>query len=56
MTRIDKDGQFSWPQKAKVRIPHYCKVIIDASGVAGICSKLTKLNERPQVIAECIRS
>ena len=53
MTRIEKDGQFrGWLCEGKGdAFPITTKVIIDASGVAGICSKLTKLNERPQVIA-----
>ena len=53
MTRIEKDGEFQgWLCEGKgAAFPITTKVIIDASGVAGVCSKLTKLNERPKVIA-----
>ncbi|MDE0707426.1 MAG: NAD(P)/FAD-dependent oxidoreductase [Candidatus Poseidoniales archaeon] len=53
MTRIESEGVFiGWQCEGKGdAFPITTKIIIDASGVAGICSKLTKLNERPKVIA-----
>ena len=53
MTRIESDGKFEgWMCEGKGDIfPITAKILIDASGVAGVCSKLTKLNERPKVIA-----
>jgi len=53
MTRIETDGAFAgWLCEGKGdAFPITTKIIIDASGVAGVCSKLTKLNERPKVIA-----
>jgi digeranylgeranylglycerophospholipid reductase len=53
MTRIESDGKFEgWLCEGKGdTFPITAKILIDASGVAGICSKLTKLNERPKVIA-----
>ena len=53
MTRIETDGKFAgWICEGKGdSFPITAKILIDASGVAGICSKLTKLNERPKVIA-----
>ncbi|MEC8927304.1 MAG: NAD(P)/FAD-dependent oxidoreductase, partial [Candidatus Thermoplasmatota archaeon] len=53
MTRIESDGKFEgWMCEGKGdTFPITAKILIDASGVAGICSKLTKLNERPKVIA-----
>ena len=53
MTRIESDGKFEgWLCEGKgATFPITAKILIDASGVAGICSKLTKLNERPKVIA-----
>ena len=53
MTRIESEGVFiGWQCEGKGdAFPITTKIIIDASGVAGVCSKLTKLNERPKVIA-----
>ncbi len=53
MTRIESDGKFEgWMCEGKGdTFPITAKILIDASGVAGVCSKLTKLNERPKVIA-----
>jgi len=53
MERIEEDGRF---------VGHLCngkgdafpiraRIVIDASGVAGVCSKILELNERPKVIA-----
>ena len=53
MNRIESDGKFTgWHCEGKGEsFPITTKILIDASGVAGVCSKLTKLNERPKVIA-----
>jgi len=54
MQRItDDDGNFNgWRVEGKgEQFPILAKVIMDASGVAGICNKLLELNERPKVIA-----
>jgi len=53
MTRIESGGKFTgWLCEGKGdAFPITTKILIDASGVAGVCSKLTKLNERPKVIA-----
>ena len=53
MTRIESDGKFKgWMCEGKGdSFPISAKILIDASGVAGVCSKLIKLNERPKVIA-----
>ena len=53
MTRIESGGKFTgWHCEGKGEsFPITTKILIDASGVAGVCSKLTKLNERPKVIA-----
>jgi digeranylgeranylglycerophospholipid reductase len=53
MTRIESEGVFNgWQCEGKGdSFPIRAKIIIDASGVAGICSKLTQLNDRPKVIA-----
>jgi digeranylgeranylglycerophospholipid reductase len=53
MNRIESNGKFcGWLCEGKGdSFPITAKIIIDASGVAGVCSKLTKLNERPKVIA-----
>ncbi|MBA45326.1 MAG: hypothetical protein CMB31_01905 [Euryarchaeota archaeon] len=53
MERIEENGKF---------MGHYCegkgdnfpinaKIVIDASGVTGVCSKILELNQRPKVIA-----
>ena len=53
MTRIESENGFDgWLCEGKGdAFPITAKILIDASGVAGVCSKLTKLNERPKVIA-----
>ena len=53
MTRIESDSKFKgWMCEGKGdAFPISAKILIDASGVAGVCSKLIKLNERPKVIA-----
>ncbi len=53
MTKISGESGFEgWLCEGKGGVfPIRTKVVIDASGVAGICSKLLKLNPRPQVIA-----
>ena len=53
MTKVEDGGKFSgWLCEGKGdAFPITAKIVIDASGVAGVCSKLTKLNERPKVIA-----
>jgi digeranylgeranylglycerophospholipid reductase len=53
MERIEKNGKFvghNCEGKGDA-FPITAKVVIDASGVAGICSKILSLNERPKVIA-----
>ncbi len=53
MEKIYDNGHFvGWRCDGKGdNFPIETKIVIDASGVAGVCSKLTKLNPRPQVIA-----
>ncbi|MBC8437645.1 MAG: NAD(P)/FAD-dependent oxidoreductase, partial [Euryarchaeota archaeon] len=53
MEKTFSDGQFSgWICEGKgEQFPIQAKVVIDASGVGGVCSKLLKLNPRPKVIA-----
>jgi len=53
MERLERDGRFNgWRCTGKgERFPVEAKVVIDASGVAGVCSRLLELNPRPQVIA-----
>lgn len=53
MERMEPDGVFSgWRCTGKgSEFPIEAKVVIDASGVAGVCSKLLDLNPRPKVIA-----
>ena len=53
MTRLESETGFDgWLCEGKGdAFPITAKILIDASGVAGVCSKLTKLNERPKVIA-----
>lgn len=53
MERIEVDGDFmAWRCNGKGEMfPFEAKVVIDASGVAGVCSKLLNLNPRPKVIA-----
>lgn len=53
MKRIEVDGEFkAWHCEGKGEMfPFEAKVVIDASGVGGICSKLLDLNPRPKVIA-----
>jgi digeranylgeranylglycerophospholipid reductase len=53
MEKIITDGTFKgWRCEGKGdSFPIEAKIVIDASGVAGVCSKLLKLNERPKVIA-----
>jgi digeranylgeranylglycerophospholipid reductase len=53
MSKVENGGKFSgWLCEGKGEaFPITAKIVIDASGVAGVCSKLTKLNERPKVIA-----
>ena len=53
LERIDVDGKFmGWRCEGKGEMfPFETKIVIDASGVAGVCSKLLALNPRPKVIA-----
>lgn len=53
MERIEKDGNFNgWLCEGKGdNFPFEAKIVIDASGVGGVCSKLLSLNPRPKVIA-----
>jgi digeranylgeranylglycerophospholipid reductase len=53
MEKIITDEKFKgWRCEGKgADFPIEAKIVIDASGVAGVCSKLLKLNERPKVIA-----
>ena len=53
MEKIYKEGKFSgWRCDGKGdNFPIEAKIVIDASGVAGICSRLLSLNPRPKVIA-----
>ena len=53
MTRLESENGFDgWLCEGKGdAFPITAKILIDASGVAGVCAKLTKLNERPKVIA-----
>ena len=53
MERIEENGRF-WGHLCEGKgeeFPIKARIVIDASGVAGICSKLLELNERPKVIA-----
>ncbi|MBT4058862.1 MAG: NAD(P)/FAD-dependent oxidoreductase [Euryarchaeota archaeon] len=53
LDRIEENGQFKgWLcQGNGAQFPIRAKIVIDASGVGGICSKLLDLNPRPKVIA-----
>jgi len=53
MEKILEDGNFvGWRCNGKgENFPIEAKIVIDASGVAGVCSKLLDLNPRPKVIA-----
>ena len=53
MERIEKDGNFNgWLCEGQgENFPFEAKIVIDASGVGGVCSKLLSLNPRPKVIA-----
>ena len=53
MEKVHEDGRFvGWCCEGKgEQFPIQAKIVIDASGVAGVASKLLKLNPRPQVIA-----
>jgi digeranylgeranylglycerophospholipid reductase len=53
MERMEEGGRFvGWNCTGKgEQFPIEAKVVIDASGVAGVCSRLLKLNPRPEVIA-----
>ncbi|MEE2811620.1 MAG: NAD(P)/FAD-dependent oxidoreductase [Candidatus Thermoplasmatota archaeon] len=53
LERIEVDGKFTeWHCTGKGDLfPIRAQIIIDASGVAGVCSKLLDLNPRPKVIA-----
>jgi digeranylgeranylglycerophospholipid reductase len=53
MEKSERGGRFKgWRCTGKgEHFPIQAKVVIDASGVAGVCSKLLKLNPRPKVIA-----
>ncbi|MEC7704805.1 MAG: NAD(P)/FAD-dependent oxidoreductase [Candidatus Thermoplasmatota archaeon] len=53
MERVESGNKFhGWLCEGKGdAFPIKTKIIIDASGVAGVCSKLTGLNPRPQTIA-----
>ena len=49
---LDGDKFIGWHCEGKgEQFPIRAKVVIDASGVAGVCSKILELNPRPQVIA-----
>ncbi|MDP6906568.1 MAG: NAD(P)/FAD-dependent oxidoreductase [Candidatus Thalassarchaeaceae archaeon] len=53
LERLESKGEFvGWNCIGKgEKFPLKAKIIIDASGVAGVCSKLLELNPRPKVIA-----
>ena len=53
LERQEIDGVFNgWLCEGKGdHFPISAKIVIDASGVAGVCSKLLELNPRPKVIA-----
>ena len=53
MERIEENGKFMGHlcDGKGDQFPINAKIVIDASGVAGICSKILELNERPKVIA-----
>ena len=53
MERIEENGKFlgHFCDGKGDQFPINAKIVIDASGVAGICSKILELNERPKVIA-----
>ncbi len=53
MSRVEEGGRFEgWLCEGKGEFfPIHAKVVIDASGVAGVTSKLLDLNPRPKVIA-----
>ena len=53
MERMENDGKFvGYRCEGKGDVfPIETRIVIDASGVAGVCSKLLKLNSHPKVIA-----
>ena len=53
MERLEENGKFMGHicHGKGDQFPINAKIVIDASGVAGICSKILQLNERPKVIA-----
>ena len=53
MERVEENGKFMGHlcDGKGDQFPINAKIVIDASGVAGICSKILELNERPKVIA-----
>ena len=53
MERMEIDGKFVGHrcEGKGDAFPIEARIVIDASGVAGICSKMLKLNKRPKVIA-----
>ena len=53
MERLEENGKFMGHicHGKGDHFPINAKIVIDASGVAGICSKILQLNERPKVIA-----
>ena len=53
MERMEENGKFMGHlcDGKGDQFPISAKIVIDASGVAGICSKILELNERPKVIA-----
>ena len=53
MERIEENGKFMGHicQGKGDEFPINAKIVIDASGVTGVCSKILELNERPKVIA-----
>ena len=53
MERIEENGKFMghFCDGKGDQFPISAKIVIDASGVAGVCSKILELNERPKVIA-----
>jgi len=49
---FDKEKFVGWRCEGKgEQFPIETKIVIDASGVAGVCSKILELNPRPKVIA-----